>query len=153
MKAVINRKARFEYKLGSEYEAGIVLIGSEVKSVKNGRADISNAYVSIRNDEVFLINANIPKYKYAFGLKDYDPLKDRKLLLKKREIFHLKGKIKEKGLTLVPLKLYTKRNRIKVLIAEARGKTEFDKRESIKKRESERRMRSYFKQKLQGRQL
>lgn len=138
MKPVINRKARFHYHLLEEIEAGIALTGSEVKAIKSGRIDISPAYVSVSSHELYLINANIPPYKFSAPPLNYNPTRARKLLLHRREILYLEGKLSGKGLTLVPIKVYTKRNRIKVAIALAKGKGQSDKRESILKREAER---------------
>ena len=146
MKAIINKKVRYHYTVLHTIEAGIVLIGSEVKSIKNGHADISNAYVSIRNDEIYLINGNVPRYKHSSPHEEYDTLRDRKLLLHKKDIFILKGKLTQKGLTLVPIKVYTKRGIIKVEVGLVKGKSKVDKRETIKERESKRRMSRILKQ-------
>ena len=145
MKPVINRKARHTYQLLEDFEAGMVLHGSEVKSIKNNRMDISSAYVTVRNGEAYLLNASIPKYEYAAIEQNYDPLRERKLLLHKREIHSLTSKLKAPGLTLVPVKVYTKRNRIKLRFSLAKGKTEFDKRETIKRRDAKKKMDYYLK--------
>jgi len=136
MKTVYNRKARFHYHLLENFEAGIVLSGAETKSVKNGRIDISSAYISVSNHELFLIGATISRYAFSGTAEDYDPVHPRRLLMKKKEIYSLEGKIEGERLTLVPIKVYTKRNRVKVGLALARGKSRVDKRESILKREA-----------------
>ncbi|MBD3244533.1 MAG: SsrA-binding protein SmpB [Candidatus Moranbacteria bacterium] len=142
MKPVINRKVRFHYEILETLEAGIVLTGAEVKSVKKGQVDISNAYVTIKNDEIFLINASIPRYKFAPADESYDPTRSRKLLLKKSQIQSLKGYLTQKGLTLTAIKVYTKRNKVKVEIALVKGKKKFDKREDIRRRQHEKEMRN-----------
>ena len=147
MKPIINRKARYHYAVLEEWEAGIVLSGQEVKSIKTGHADISSAYVSISNDEVFLVNASIPRYQFAAPDENYQPDRPRKLLLKKKEIIALKTKLTQKGLTLIALKLYTTKSRIKVLIALAKGKSRLDKREAIKEREAGRKIAQALRQK------
>jgi SsrA-binding protein len=130
----INRKAKFNYKLLDSFEAGIVLNGAEVKAIRNGQVDISNSYAKIVNNEAYLINANIP----VSGKKDYSPTRTRKLLLHKDEIISIKTDIKAKKLTLVPTKVYTKHNLVKVELALAKPKRQFQKKESIKKRDIER---------------
>ena len=148
MKPIVNRKARFHYELLESIEAGIVLTGSEVKSIRSGHLDISSAYVSILDDELFLVNASIPRYKYSACDPKYDPERPRKLLLKNREILLLKRKLTQKGLTLVATKVYTKRHRIKVSIALAKGKSKIDKREAIKKREAKRKIGQFLRHKI-----
>lgn len=132
-----NRKANFEYLILSKYEAGMVLFGTEVKSLREARVNIQDAYGKITNDEVWLVNANINEYKFG-NINNHDPLRNRKLLLNKREIRKIKQELQEKGLTLVPLKIYFKGSKIKIEIGIAKGKKLYDKRESIKKREVER---------------
>lgn len=134
-----NRKANFEYSILSKYEAGIVLKGTEVKSLRDSKVNIQDAYGRVSNDEVWLINSNINEYKFG-NINNHDPLRNRKLLLNKREIRKIKQELQEKGLTLVPLKIYFKGSNIKVEIGIARGKKLYDKRESIKKREVERKL-------------
>lgn len=134
-----NRKAHFEYAVLSKYEAGIVLKGTEVKSLRDSKVNIQDAYGRIKNDEVWLINSSINEYKFG-NINNHDPLRDRKLLLNKREIRKIKQELLEKGLTLVPLKIYFSGSVIKVEIAIARGKKIYDKRESIKKRDIERKL-------------
>jgi SsrA-binding protein len=133
-----NRKARFDYEILETYEAGIVLAGQEVKSIKAGRANIAGSHVIIKPDGAFLLNADIPPYQPKNAPADYDPKRTRQLLLKKEELKYLLGKIKEGGLTMVPLSLYNKGRRLKVSIGLARYKKKHDKRETIKKREFER---------------
>ncbi len=131
---VTNKRARYNYRLFDKYEAGVSLTGVEVKAIRNGRADISSAYAKIINGEVYLVNANIQ----AKGVKDYDPLRTRKLLLNKAEIISIQTKIKQKKLTLVPTKLYTRGRLIKAEIALAKTKRKFEKKEAIKKKDIER---------------
>lgn len=133
-----NKKAYFTYQILEKYEAGIVLIGQEVKSIKSGRISLKGSYVVLKREEMYLIGANIPPYQPKNAPKDYEPERSRKLLLNKSEIKHLIGKTKEKGLTLVPLKVYTKRGKIKLEFGIAKGRKKHDKRELIKKREAER---------------
>ena len=132
-----NKKATFDYEVLEKFEAGISLIGQEVKSIKTGHVSIKGSYVVIdRNSEVFLIGANIPPYQPKNSPKDYTPERPRKLLLKKSEIKYLLGKSQEKGLTLIPLKVYTNKGKIKIEFGVGKGKKKFDKRENIKKREA-----------------
>ncbi len=136
-----NRRARYDYEILDTYEAGLVLHGHEVKSIKTGRVSLRGAYVVIKDNEAYLINTLISPYQPANTPDDYNPERNRKLLLNKSEIKSLISKSKRKGLTLVPLKLYTKRGKIKLGLAVAKGKREIDKREVIKKRETEREIR------------
>jgi SsrA-binding protein len=131
-----NRRAHFDYEILETFEAGLVLTGAEVKSIKNGRMNLAGSYVRFHNDELYLIGASIAPYQPKNQPTDYDPNRSRKLLLKKSEIKYLIGKIQQKGLTLVPLKVYNKGRRIKMEIAVARGKKQYDKRETIVKRET-----------------
>lgn len=140
-----NKKAYAKYEILKKFEAGISLIGQEVKSIRSGRINLAGAYVVLRAEEVFLIGANVPPYQPKNAPSDYDPGRSRKLLLKKSEIKYLIGKIKQKGLTLVPLRVYTKGAKIKLEFAIAKGKKIVDKRESIKKREVEREIRRELK--------
>jgi len=144
-----NKKARFEYEILDTFEAGLVLTGQEVKSVRAGRANLKGAFVTFHNDTALLTNMHVPKYKYAGSLVDYSPDQSRKLLLKKREIAYLRGKSQEKGLTIIPLSLYTKGRRIKVEVGVAKGKKLHDKRRSIKKRELDREARRALKGELE----
>jgi SsrA-binding protein len=133
-----NRKAFHDYSIEDQIEAGLVLSGHEVKSIKGGQASLTGAYVTVRAGEAFLRNAYVGKYKQASNLDGYDENRERKLLLHKKEILKLQSRTKEKGLTLVPLELYTSHRRIKLKIGLGRGKKQFDKRESIKKKELKR---------------
>ncbi len=135
-----NRKAYFNYQILEKFEAGLVLTGQEVKSIKSGRLGLKGAYVVLKNEEAFLIGANIPAYQPKNAPADYRPERTRKLLLSKREIKRLIGKAKEKGLTLLPLRVYNKKGRIKLEIGTARGMKKSDKRELLKKRETLREM-------------
>jgi len=135
-----NKKARFDYEILEKFEAGMILIGQEVKSIKSGRMSLKGSYVTMKDEEPYLIGANIPPYQPKNASPDYEPEKQRKLLLNKSEIKHLIGKTKEKGLTLVPLKVYTKKGKIKLEFGTAKGRKKTDKRELIKKRETEREM-------------
>lgn len=132
-----NRKASFNYHLLERFEAGIQLTGSEVKSLRTASANISEAYAVMKKGELWLINSNISPYEPANYL-NHKPKRDRKLLLHRRELLKIDQKLKERGLTLVPTKLYFKEGRAKCEIALAKGKKSYDKRESIKKRDMDR---------------
>lgn len=136
-----NRKARFDYEILEKYEAGIELLGMEVKSVRAGRVSLEGAFVVVRGGEVYLLNSNIPPYQPKNAPKDYDPLRNRKLLLTKKEIDKLAGGEKNKSLTIVPMSVYNKNRKIKVEIAQVKGKKTHDKRQSIQKRETDREIR------------
>ena len=138
MKEIKNKKAYFTYEILEKFEAGISLIGQEVKSIKSGTMNLSSAYVVIRNEEVFLIGAHIPPYQFKNAPSNYKPERPRKLLLKKAEIRRLIGKTKQKGLTMVPLRVYSVKGKIKVEFALAKGRGKPDKRRVIKKRETAR---------------
>ena len=142
-----NKKAYFSYAILEKFEAGLVLIGQEVKSIRSGRINLAGSYVMIKDEEVYLIGCNVPPYQPKNAPLDYNPGRSRKLLLKKSEIKYLIGKTKQKGLTLVPLKVYTKKRRIKLEFGIAKGKRKIDKRETIKKRETAREMRQASKDK------
>ena len=131
-----NRRANFDYELSDHFEAGLVLSGAEVKSVKNGHISLKGSFVTMHEGELFLTNANISPYPFAKTSISYDPTHSRKLLVKKSEINSLIGKLHNKGLTLVPLRVYTKRRLIKLEFAVGRGKKAFDKRSDIAKKES-----------------
>lgn len=135
-----NRKAYFDYEILETFEAGLVLSGAEVKSIRNGRMNLIGSYVTFHSGELYLINASIAPYQPKNQPADYDPLRSRKILLKKSEIDYLTGKIKERGLTLVPLKVYNKGRKIKLEIGLVRGKRQYDKRAVISKREAERKI-------------
>ncbi len=140
-----NRKARFDYEILEKYETGIELLGTEVKSVRSGQMSLEGAFVIARGGEAYIINANIPPYQVKNSPKDYDPLRNRKLLLTKKEISGLSGSEKNKSLTIVPLSVYNKNRKIKVEIALVKGKKKFDKRETIKKRDTDREIRREYK--------
>lgn len=135
-----NPKVKFDYHILETYEAGLVLFGHETKAVKKGKMSLKGAYVVINNEEAWLLNAKISPYQPKNTPDDYDPERSRKLLLHKKELKSLIGKAKEKGLTLMPLRVYTKHGRIKLEFGLVRGKKKFDKREAIKKREAERKI-------------
>lgn len=141
----LNKKARFNYEILETWEAGIELYGPEIKSIRNHDANISEAFVLIRKQEAFLINANIKKYDYANYVKGIDPLRTRKLLLHKKEINKILKRVMLEKLTIVPLKLYLKGNYAKLEIGLGRGKKNHDKRETIKKRDTERKELRKFK--------
>lgn len=136
-----NKRARFDYEILETIEAGLVLSGQEVKAVRNNQMNLAGAFVVIEGNEAFLKQAQISAYKYAGILTDYDPKRTRKLLLSKREIAYLTGKSQEKGLTIIPISVYTKGRNIKLEIGIARGKKKHDKRQAIKKREIDREIR------------
>lgn len=136
-----NRKANFLYEILARYEAGIVLLGTEVKSLREAKVNLGDAYGRIIDNELWLYNSHINEYKFG-SLNNHDPLRRRKLLMNKREIRKIKSKIEEQGLTLIPVKIYFKNARIKLELAVARGKKLYDKRESVKKRETERKLKN-----------
>lgn len=140
-----NRKAHFNYSIEETFEAGIELLGHEVKSVKQGQGNIAAAFCIVRGGEAFLIGMHIPPYQMGNTDKEYNPERNRKLLLSKKEIKELADAEGTKGLTLVPISLYSKGRRIKVSIAIAKGKKIHDKRESIKKRETDREIRREYR--------
>ena len=137
----INKRAHFDYKILENYEAGLALLGMEVKSIKTKHVSLKESFVTIHAGELYLTNAHIPLYKHAGKVASYNPTRPRKLLVKKSEIKRLIGAIRTKGLTLVPIKLYTKRRLIKLEFGLGKGTKVIDKREKIKKREDERTMR------------
>ncbi len=132
-----NRKARRDYFIVDQYEAGLVLRGTEVKSLRQGRANLKDSYARIKNGEVFVYQLHIAPYPFAY-YDNHDPLRPRKLLLHKHEIKRLHSKVNEKGHTLVPLRLYFKNGKVKIVIAVAKGKRKYDKREAIKRRDQQR---------------
>ena len=132
-----NRKARHDYHIVEQIEAGMVLKGTEVKALRGGRANLKDSYARIKNGEVFVHQMHISPYSYAY-YNNHDPLRVRKLLLNKREIKKLYGKVNEKGHSLIPLRLYFKGGKVKLLIALAKGKRLYDKREAIKERDGKR---------------
>lgn len=141
---VTNRKAYHDYSIHETYEAGISLLGTEVKSLREGRANLKDSYVVIKNGEAFLLNCHISPYSHG-NIQNHDPLRTRKLLLHKRQINKLWGNISQKGQTLIPLKIYFKNGRAKVEIALATGKRRYEKRASIKEREAKREIERHMK--------
>ena len=132
-----NRKARHDYNIEDKYEAGIVLVGTEVKSLRMGKANLKDSYARIKNGEVFVHQMHIGPYPFAY-YNNHDPLRQRKLLLHNYEIRKLYGKVNEKGYSLIPLKIYFKDGKVKLSLALARGKQSHDKRETIRRRDQKR---------------
>lgn len=139
-----NRKVRFDYEILEEVEAGIVLTGTEIKSIKDGKANLKDSYGIIKNSEVFLLNMHISQYKEG-NIFNHEETRTRKLLLHKKEILKLRDKLELQGLTLVPLKLYFKKNKVKILLGLGKGKKTYDKRESIKEKDIKRNMEKEYK--------
>jgi SsrA-binding protein len=139
-----NKKARFEYEIEETFEAGLVLKGTEVKSLRLGKANINDAYGKIINSEAFVYQMNISVYDHGNRF-NHDPMNSRKLLLHKKEIKRLTGKLQEQGYTLVALKLYFKKGKAKLLLGLGRGKTLYDKRQSIQKKEADRELQRAMK--------
>lgn len=133
----VNRKARHEYAILQTFEAGIVLVGTEVKALRQGKVNLVDGYAKIENGEVWLVSVNISEYTQG-NINNHDPTRERKLLLNKSEIRKLIGKTKEKGLTLIPLRLYFKNGKVKVELALAKGKKVYDKRRDIAKKDFQR---------------
>ena len=140
----LNRKARFNFFINEVFEAGIILKGSEVKSIRKGKVNISDSYALDKNGEIFLINSHISSYKES-SYNDHHPTNDRKLLLNKREVNKIIGKINREGLTIVPTKMYFKRGKVKVEIAVAKGKKQYDKRHIKKQRDWNREKSRFFR--------
>lgn len=132
-----NRKARRDYFIVDQYESGMVLTGTEVKSLRLGRANLKDSYARIKDGEVFVYQLHIAPYPFAY-YDNHDPLRPRKLLLHKHEIKRLYGKINEKGHTLVPIRIYFKNGKVKILLALVKGKRKYDKREAIRRRDEQR---------------
>ena len=139
-----NRKAFHDYHVLDTWEAGMVLLGTEVKSIREGRVNLRDSYARVEKGEVWLYNVNISSYSHR-GYADHEPLRQRKLLMHRDEIRKLIGKTTEKGMTLVPLRMYFRKGRVKVAIGLAKGKKDYDKRETIKRRETERETRAAVK--------
>jgi SsrA-binding protein len=139
-----NRKAHHDFHLLETFEAGIVLLGTEVKAIREGRVNLRDSYARVEDGEVFLYNVNISPYSHR-GYAEHEPLRRRKLLLHREEIRKLIGKTVEKGMTLVPVRFYFKNARVKVAVSLAKGKKEYDKRETIKRREADRETRAAIK--------
>jgi len=131
----LNRRARYEYNFIEEYEAGIVLVGSEVKSVRMGNVTMVDAFIYIKDNEVWIKNLKVAAYKSAHSLDKHEENRDKKLLLNKKEITRIKRKLEDKGITAIPLGMFIKNNRIKIKIAVAKGKKTWDKKEDIKARD------------------
>lgn len=141
-----NKRAHFDYELLDTFEAGLQLTGPEVKSVKDGAISLKGGFVTVKDNELWLLNATITRYRPAASAQtNYDPTRSRKILLHRKQIATLIGKSQEQGLTIVPLQVYTKNRLVKIEIATARGKKKRDKRECIKKREVDRRIRRSMK--------
>lgn len=139
-----NRKAYHDYHIQETYEAGMSLLGTEVKSLREGRANLKDSYAIIKDGELLLFNCHISPYSHG-NIQNHDPLRTRKLLLHKKEISKLWGKISQQGLTLIPLKIYFKGGKAKVAIGLAKGKKQYEKRESIKEREAKREIERHMK--------
>jgi SsrA-binding protein len=139
-----NRKAFHDFHLLETFEAGMVLLGTEVKAIREGRVNLRDSFARVEDGEVFLYNVNISPYSHR-GYADHEPLRRRKLLLHRDEIRRLIGKTVEKGMTLVPVRLYFKNGRVKVAVSLAKGKKEYDKRETLKRRETDRETRAAIK--------
>ncbi|MFA5052104.1 MAG: SsrA-binding protein SmpB [Patescibacteria group bacterium] len=133
-----NKRGLHGYEILDKYEAGLVLFGAEVKSIKTGHCNLNGSYVSVRNNELWLINCHVSPYPSAAGQEPYPPNRERKLLLKRKETGELIGKLKAKGLTVLPISVYTKGSLIKLSIGVCRGQKAYDKRDKIKKRETDR---------------
>lgn len=139
-----NKKAKFDYEILDTYEAGIVLTGTEIKSIRSGKAQLKDSYAIIKNGEVFLLNMHISHYEQG-NIFNHNETRTRKLLLHKKEILKLRDKVEIEGLTLVPIKLYFKGNKAKILLGVAKGKKSYDKRETIKQRDIDRDLKKQFK--------
>ena len=135
---ITNRKARYEYQISDELEVGIVLQGCEVKMVRQGSFELRDAYCEFRGTELWLVNSTIPEYPQASSHLVHEPLRRRKLLAKRVELKRMLRKVREKGFTIIPLKAYFVRGKVKLLIGLAKGKRQYDKRQTIKKRDLER---------------
>lgn len=131
---IINREAKYNYFILEEIECGIVLTGTEIKAIRNSKINLKDSYAVIRKNEVFLLNTHISEYKEG-NIFNHSPRRTRKLLLHKSEIIKLNNKVNQEGLTLIPLKLYFKKNKVKILLGLCKGKKNFDKRETIKERD------------------
>ena len=141
---ILNRKARYDYVIEDEYEAGIVLTGTEIKSIRLGKANIKDSYAIIRNEEIYLLNTHISAYEKG-NIFNHEENRTRKLLMHKKEIKKLNNKLILEGYTLIPLKIYFVRGRAKVLIGLCKGKKNYDKRETIKERDINREMQKNYK--------
>ena len=142
---VINRKANYDYEIIDTYEAGVVLTGTEIKSIRLGRITLKDSYAIIKNNEIFLLNVHISSYEQGNRF-NHDELRTRKLLLHKKEIIKLKEKIDKEGFTIIPLKLYFVKGKVKILLGLAKGKKNYDKRGAIKKKDIERQIATDLKE-------
>jgi SsrA-binding protein len=133
----VNKRARFDYEISDMYEAGVTLQGTEVKSLRQGRVSLQDAYADVQNGEVYLLHAHIDQYEQGNRF-NHDPERPRKLLLHKQEIRRLIGKVQERGLTLIPTRMYFSRGKAKVEIGVAKGKKNYDKRQDLKRRTAQR---------------
>lgn len=147
--AILNRTARYEYEIIETLEAGVVLAGAEVKSVRGGRVQLKDSFVQVSGGEVYLVNALISAYPFARN-EDYEPTRRRKLLLKRREIDALEGKLGQKGWVAIPLKMYERGNRFKVEVGVGRGKKQYEKREQKKRADIKREVEREVKAKYRG---
>lgn len=145
MSLIQNRKAYFNYEILEKIEAGIELLGFEVKSLKKGQGSLEGSHVTVRGQEAFVINMQIPPYQPSNTPSNYDPLRNRRLLVTKKEIERLSKEEAQKGLTIIPLSVYNKGRKLKIEIAIVRGKKKYDKRETIKKRDTDREIRRSLK--------
>ena len=141
---ILNRKARYDYEIEDTYEAGIVLTGTEIKSIREGKVNIKDSYAIIRNNEIYLLNNHISQYKEG-NIFNHDEDRTRKLLLHKKEILKLRDKLEIDGYTIIPLKIYFVKNKAKVLLGVAKGKKNYNKKETIKERDIQREMEKSFK--------
>ena len=141
---ILNRKARYDYEIIDKYEAGIVLTGTEIKSIREGKVNIKDSYAIIRNNEIYLLNTHISQYKEG-NIFNHEEDRTRKLLLHKKEIYKLRDKLEVEGYTIVPLKIYFVKNKAKVLLGVAKGKKNYNKKETIKERDIKREMERSFK--------
>lgn len=142
-----NKKAKFDYEILETYESGIVLTGTEIKSIRLGKVNLKDSYCIIKNNEIFILNMHISAYDFG-NIFNHEETRTRKLLLHKKEILKLKNNLNLNGLTIVPLKLYFKKSKAKILIGLAKGKHTYDKREAIKKRDQERELKKSIKYNL-----
>ncbi len=142
-----NKKAKFDYEILETYESGIVLTGTEIKSIRLGKVNLKDSYCIIKNNEIFILNMHISTYDFG-NIFNHEETRTRKLLLHKKEILKLKNDLNLNGLTIVPLKLYFKKSKVKILIGLAKGKHTYDKREAIKKKDQERELKKSIKYNL-----
>jgi len=141
---ILNRKARYDYFIEDEYEAGIVLTGTEIKSIRNGKANLKDSYAIIRNGEAFILNMHISKYDEG-NIFNHEETRTRKLLLNKKEIYKMRDSVERAGYTLIPLKLYFKGNYAKILIGVCRGKHNYDKRDALKEKDIQKEIKKNLK--------